>query len=77
MPVALSPTSRSDSSQFHRPLLTIQEVHEHFGGAIGINAIRSAVRDGRIKSLTVGERKRLIPHSELHDWPQREAATHT
>lgn len=55
-----------------KPLLTITEFYREFQGAIGINAIRTAVNNGRIKSIAVGERKRLIPVSEIHDWPTRE-----
>ena len=54
------------------PLLTIKHVHQLLKGALGINAIRDAVREGRIRSVKVGERKRLIPVSELTDWPHRE-----
>jgi hypothetical protein len=54
-------------------LLSVQDFHRALGGAIGINSLRSAVREGRVRSLRVGERKRLIPASELADWPQREA----
>lgn len=59
-------------SPLPRPLLTITEFHREFRGAIGINAIRTAVSNGRIKSIAVGERKRLIPASEILDWPVRE-----
>ena len=54
------------------PLLTIKAFHHHLNGALGINAIRDAVRGGRIRSVQIGERKRLIPASELTDWPHRE-----
>ena len=54
------------------PLLTIKDFHRHLNGALGINAIREAVREGRIRSVQIGERKRLIPASELTDWPHRE-----
>ena len=53
-------------------LLTITRFHRELGGTVGINALRTAVRVGRIRSLRVGERKRLIPASELTDWPNRE-----
>lgn len=55
-----------------KPLLSIKEFHQHFLGTIGINAIRTAVNEGRIQSIAVGLRKRLIPASELEAWPQRE-----
>ena len=54
------------------PLLTVRDFHFHLHGALGINAIRAAVREGRIRSVLIGERKRLIPASELTDWPHRE-----
>lgn len=57
----------------NKALLTISEFHSELGGAIGINTIRRAVREGRIHSLQVGERKRVIPSSEVHAWPRREA----
>jgi hypothetical protein len=66
-------TSRPKSPASTPPLLTITQFYEALGGALGINAIRSAVRDGRIRSLLAGERKRLIPATELVDWPQRES----
>ena len=59
-----------------KPLLTIREFHDHLQGSVGINAIRDAVRNGRIKSLAVGERKRLIPSTELTAWVERETAVH-
>lgn len=55
------------------PLLTIRDFHSCFEGAIGINAVRAAVKQGRIRSIRVGERKRLIPRSELTEWPLRES----
>ena len=55
-----------------KPLLTIKEFHYFFGGAVFINAIRRAVNEGRIQSIAVGARKRLIPTSELSAWPLRE-----
>jgi hypothetical protein len=54
-------------------LLSVQDFHRALGGAIGINSLRSAVRDGRVRSLRVGERKRVIPSTELANWPLREA----
>jgi len=57
------------------PLLTIAQFHQRIGGAIGINAIRTAVAAGRIRSIQVGERKRVIPTTELHDWLVREASS--
>ena len=55
-----------------KPLLSVREFHRHFDGSIGINQIRAAVSAGRIKSVPVGTRKRLIPASELKDWISRE-----
>ena len=67
-------TKPHDSSLPHtRPLLTVREFYAALGGAIGINAVRDAVRDGRIRSLLVGERKRLIPATEVVEWLRREA----
>jgi len=54
-----------------RPLLTVPEFHHHLGGALGINAIRRLVKEGNIRSIPAGTKKRLIPATELHDWPQR------
>lgn len=59
-----------------KPLLTPTEFHACLQGAIGINAVRRLVRDGRIRSIAAGERKRLIPASELTNWPQREMENH-
>jgi hypothetical protein len=64
--------------QLHHPpinprLLTIPDFHRALGGTVGINSLRQAVREGRIRSLRVGERKRVIPATELADWPQRES----
>jgi len=57
-----------------RPVLySVAGFHEALGGTVGINALRTAVRTGRIRSLRVGERKRLIPATEVIDWPRREA----
>jgi hypothetical protein len=57
----------------HLPaLLSVQDFYRALGGAIGINALRTAVREGRVRSLLVGERKRLIPATELTNWPLRE-----
>ena len=55
------------------PLMTIAQFHQRLGGVIGINAIRAAVATGRIRSIQVGERKRVIPNTELHNWLDREA----
>lgn len=54
-------------------LYSITGFHAALGGVVGINTLRHAVRDGRIRSLRVGERKRLIPAAEVTDWPRREA----
>lgn len=72
--------ARSDQtlSSVHRPmqppLLTIPEFHRALGGAVGINAVRTLVNTGRIRSVSLGLRKRVIPSSELNDWPARETA---
>ena len=66
------PAAPQVSHQSTKPLLTIKEFHAHFAGTIGINSIRAAVTDGRIQSITVGVRKRLIPTTELEAWPLRE-----
>lgn len=55
-----------------KPLLTPAEFHARLGGSVGINTIRRAVKLGRIRSLKVGERRRLIPSTELTAWPNRE-----
>lgn len=55
-----------------KPLLSPSEFHAHMHGAVGINAIRRLVREGRIRSILAGERNRLIPASELTNWPLRE-----
>ena len=55
-----------------KPLMTIKEFHAHFAGTIGINSIRAAVTAGRIHSISMGVRKRLIPSSEIEAWPRRE-----
>lgn len=57
---------------YPKPLLTAVEFHEQFRGTLGINAIRRLVKEGRIRSIAAGDRKRLIPASELTNWPQRE-----
>jgi len=66
-----SPTTATTAEP--RPLLTIAQFHQRLGGAVGINAIRTAVATGRIRSIQIGERKRVIPTTELHDWLTREA----
>jgi hypothetical protein len=53
-------------------LLTIPDFHRALGGTVGINSLRRAVREGRIRSLRIGERKRVIPSTELANWPLRE-----
>lgn len=66
-------THRSSSSiPDIKPLLTTTEFHAELGGAISLSNIRRLVREGRIKSIRAGERKRLIPASEIRDWPARE-----
>lgn len=54
-------------------LLTPKEFYEELGGAIGINQVRELVRAGRIKSIPIGKRKRLIPHQEVWEFPLRES----
>jgi len=63
-PVTITPNTK--------PLLTAAEFHEELQGTVGINAIRRLMKEGRILSITAGDRKRLIPASELTNWPQRE-----
>lgn len=72
----VSPHSHSPAPPHEPPtLLTISEFQTHFSQHIGINTIRNLVRLGRIKSIRLGERKILIPASELTDWPKRELET--
>lgn len=54
-----------------KPLLTVPEFHRHLGGALGINAVRQLVNKGDIRSIPAGVKKRLIPYSELTNWPNR------
>lgn len=54
------------------PLLTVVEFHQYFESRIGTNTIYSLVSEGRIRSIRLGERKLLIPSSEVVDWPARE-----
>ena len=65
------PNNPSANSQ--PKLLTPKEFYEELGGAIGINQVRELVRAGRIKSIPIGKRKRLIPHQEVWEFPLREA----
>ena len=53
-------------------LLTVKEFWQAFGGQVGRNTIYELIRDERIKSIRLGERKWLIPASEVTDWPARE-----
>ena len=53
-------------------LLTITQFYEALDRTVGVNSVREAVRAGRIKSVEIG-RKRLIPRSEVDEWPKREA----
>jgi excisionase family DNA binding protein len=65
--------SYSPSTNGHsRSLLTVAEFHEHFRPKIGRNKVYELVQTGRLKSLRLGERKILIPATELYDWPARE-----
>jgi hypothetical protein len=73
--ITMENTLMHPSTPLARPaLLTVQGFHHALGGAVGINSLRKAVREGRIRSLRVGERKRVIPSTELADWPQRDSA---
>lgn len=53
-------------------LLSVEEFHTLNEGRIGKNTLYRMVREGRIRSIKLGERKILIPASELNDWPARE-----
>lgn len=53
-------------------MLSINEFYELLNRSIGKNKIRQFVKDGRIRSIPVGEVKRLIPATELTDWVHRE-----
>ena len=71
MQESLSTSTPTDG--VHPPaLLTVTEFYEQFQPAIGKNRIYELIESRRIKSLRLGERKILIPASELVDWPARE-----
>lgn len=53
-------------------LLTVADFQRRFKPSIGINTVYRLVHEGRIRSIRLGERKILIPASELTAWPQRE-----
>ena len=53
-------------------LLSVRDVASRLG--IGINTTYKFVREGRIRSISVG-RRRLIPLSELQDFIEREAVS--
>ena len=53
-------------------LLTVSEFLDHFPGILGKNMAYELIRSGRIRSIRLGERKILIPESEITDWPTRE-----
>lgn len=56
-------------------LLTPEQFRQALGGAVGRNSIYELLKEGRIRSLSIG-RKLLIPQSELTDWIQRELENH-
>jgi len=66
-------SSSAPNRRLVRPLLTVPEFHRQLGGALGINAVRRLVKEGHIRSIQAGIKKRLIPASELTEWPQRAA----
>lgn len=51
-------------------LLSVREAAERLG--LGINSTYALVREGRLRSISVGNRKRLIPAHELEDFITRE-----
>ena len=56
-----------------KPLLTPEEFRQiGLGGAVGRNSIYELIRANRIRHVKIG-RKILIPRSEVHDFPAREA----
>lgn len=55
-----------------RSLLTVEEFYEHFKPKIGKNRIRDLINRHVIRSIRLGERKILIPATELTEWPERE-----
>ena len=69
----IRPTPPPADNQLGRSaLLTVAEFHDQFAHRIGINMVYQLVRQGRIRSIRLGERKILIPSTELTDWPDRE-----
>lgn len=50
---------------------TPSEFRAHFPH-VGRDAIYRLIKEKRIKTVRLFERKYLIPASELYDWPQRE-----
>lgn len=66
--------SQGSDARVERPplLLSITEFHAELDGRVGLNSLYRLIRLGRIKSIRLGERKILIPASEVGDWPMRE-----
>lgn len=56
-------------------LLTVAEFWNLLDRRVGLNTLYRLVHDGRIRSIRLGERKILIPATELTDWPHRELET--
>ena len=57
----------------NKPLLTPEEFRQiGLGGGVGRNSIYELIRSNRIRHVKIG-RKILIPSSEVHDFPAREA----
>lgn len=56
-----------------KPLLTMRELYDEYGGAFGINSLYTAAAAGKLKTVKVG-RKILVPRSEIDAFIQREAA---
>lgn len=56
-------------------LLTVTEFWDRLDRRVGLNTLYRLVHDRRIRSIRLGERKILIPATELTDWPHRELET--
>lgn len=69
---AKQPPTTSPRGGYPSSLLTPSEFHSHFQSKIGKNKLYELLHEGRIKSIRLGERKILIPASELTAWPARE-----
>jgi hypothetical protein len=64
-----------EQPQEHLPqieFISPKEFITHFRGRVGERRIRDAIREGRIKSVTLSPKKILIPVTEIHDWLRRE-----